>query len=72
MTIVNVDVEVSAEDVLEELSDEELARIVAARTKISSENPAVLLERVYEEFRTRGDAPQCLRDYIWDVLGRIL
>lgn len=69
---VNVSVDVNPEDVLEELSNEELAHIVAKRTKTETENPSVLLERVYQEFRTRGDAPQCLRDYIYDVLGRIL
>lgn len=69
---VRVDVDVDPEEVLRELSNEELAEIVAKRTKDASVTPRVLLARVYEEFRTRGDAPQCLRDYIYDVLGRIL
>jgi hypothetical protein len=69
---VTVGVDVDPEDVLRELTNEELANIVAKRTKTETENPTVLLERVYHEFRRRGDAPECLRDYIYDVLGRIL
>lgn len=30
------------------------------------------LEEVYEEFRTRGDAPPILRDYIYQTIDRIL
>jgi hypothetical protein len=30
------------------------------------------LEAIYEEFRRRGDAPECLRGYLEDKIGRIL
>jgi hypothetical protein len=30
------------------------------------------LMAIYEEFRKRDDAPQCLRDFIYEQIGRIL
>jgi hypothetical protein len=30
------------------------------------------LEAIYEEFRKRGDAPECLREYLYEKLGRCL
>jgi hypothetical protein len=30
------------------------------------------LDRIYEEFRRRGDAPECLRTFLYQQLGRIL
>jgi hypothetical protein len=30
------------------------------------------LEAIYEEFRRRGDAPECLRRYLDEKIGRIL
>jgi len=36
----------------------------------SKRNADLLL--VFEEFQRRGDAPQCLRDYIYENIGRVL
>lgn len=30
------------------------------------------LQPIYEEFRNRGDAPPCLREFIYQQIGRIL
>ena len=69
---VDVSVNVDPEDVLRELSDDELARILAKRQKEPLENPTLLLQRVYEQYRLRGDAIPDLREYIYQVLGRVL
>jgi hypothetical protein len=83
-----VEVEVSSEDLTDEqilselqergigppekdtsdFSDEEIQE--EFRNRFGGE--ATSIERVYEEFRHRGDAPQCLRDYIYAEIGRIL
>ncbi len=31
-----------------------------------------MLEQIYEEFRRRGDAPNCLREYLYEKIGRTL
>ena len=70
---VNVSVDVSAEDVLAELDDVQLAEITAKRlNKVKEEHPRVLLEQVFYEFARRADAPICLREYLYQVLGRTL
>jgi hypothetical protein len=69
---VNVDVHVDADTVLTEMTIEEIEEHLAARSKDRTESPHLMLERVYEEFRRRGDAPKILIDYIWAVLGRVL
>lgn len=30
------------------------------------------LQEIYEVFRTRGDAPRCLREYLDQKIGRVL
>jgi hypothetical protein len=30
------------------------------------------LEAIYEEFRKRGDAPECLREFLYETIGRVL
>lgn len=71
---VRVEVDVDASEVLKEMSDEELVAEIERRRKRAapSEQPSRLLERVYQEFRDRRDAPPSLRDYIYAVMGRIL
>lgn len=69
-----VEVEVEATDIIAQVDEcvleEELLRRDSRRTDIGTET--ILLGQVYETFRTRGDAPDCLREYIYRKLGRIL
>lgn len=53
----------------EDFSDEEIRCEYEHRFGTHS---SVTIAQVYEEFRRRGDAPQVLRDYIYDHGGRIL
>lgn len=69
---VSVNVDVDPGDVLSELSDEELAAVLAKRQKQPLADPAILLRRVYEEYSLRGDATPLLREYIYEVIGRVL
>jgi len=73
-----VEVHVDASDVLEELSDKE---VLAELNRRSAKNaPAAcrevydheLLEQTYYYFRDHRGAPDCLREYIYRVLGRTL
>jgi hypothetical protein len=34
--------------------------------------PITEMAEIYEEFRRRGDAPECLRTFLYQQLGRIL
>lgn len=74
--MVRVTVDVDACDVLEELDDETLRDELAKRKGNHIPDPLAeraLLEKVWLHFRDRPqEAPQCLRDYLWDVLGKIL
>jgi hypothetical protein len=67
---VTIDVDVDAEAVLDELSAEELAAVLARRE--ARGQPLTKLEQVYWAFRDRGDAPEVLRSYIYDVMGKVL
>lgn len=73
-----VSVHVDAEDVLEELDDEEIRAEIARREKKGAPagccpiDDRALLERIWLHFRSSGDAPECLREYIWRVLGKAL
>lgn len=69
---VSVNVDVDAYEVLSELSEKQLQEELASRTKSQDCLPSVMLHKIYEEFRTRGDAPQILKDYLWDMIGRAL
>lgn len=68
-----VEVHVDAKDVLAELDEQdieaELRRRDSQRVDLGDNR---LLGLVYEEFRRRGDAPDCLREYIYRRLGRVL
>ncbi len=60
-------------EVLSELSTKDLSDELERRQKVQPVERAVIsLTRVYEEFVRRGDAPQCLKDYIYQEIGRIL
>ena len=74
-----VTVEVDSSDVLDKCDDDDLLAEVKSRRlqwtpdikkADSKENKA--LELIYEEFRKRGDAPEVLREFLYDHLGRIL
>ncbi len=70
---VTVEADVDPGDVLEEMSIEDIAEhLESRRCGGDTEAPVLMLERVYYEFRQRGDAPKVLSDYIYAVLGRIL
>lgn len=65
---VNVSVDIDIDEVLSEVPVEQLEAELHQRGVV---NGASLLA-VFEEFQRRGDAPQCLRDYIYEHLGRVL
>jgi hypothetical protein len=68
---VDVEVEIDIAEVLEQADDQLIIDELNRRAK----NPGVSnvpIETIYEEFRRRGDAPQCLRDFIYDTIGKIL
>lgn len=68
-----VRVDVDDAEVLSELSTKDLSDELERRQKVQPVERAVIsLTRVYEEFARRGDAPQCLKDYIYQEIGRIL
>lgn len=73
MSYITVNVQVDADEVLEEMSDETLNQEFHRRQSGSSgPGGALALQLIYEEFRRRGDAPKLLRDYIYENIGRIL
>lgn len=67
-----ISVDVDEDDVLREFEDEALTGEMDRRKLKGHQSPAKALELIYEEFRRRGDAPEILREYIYDNLGRIL
>jgi hypothetical protein len=71
-----VDVSTSVFVDLDEIDTDELTAELRRRETVPGSRPEnyprELLEAVYYEFRKRGDAPQCLRDYIDVVMGHVL
>lgn len=68
---VDVEIELDIGELLAEIDDQTLLDELTSRKK----NPGisnVSIETIYEEFRRRGDAPQCLRDFIYDAIGKVL
>lgn len=71
-------VHIDASEVLEDLNDEDIRKELARREKIHAPpgtapiDDRELLERVWLHFRELGDAPECLREYMWRVLGKVL
>lgn len=70
--LVNVDVDV--DDVLRALDEDDLQAALQRRnvTLSQAKQPVTKLTLIYEEFARRGDAPQVLKDFIYDTIGRIL
>lgn len=69
-----VEVSIDINEILEECSEEQLRKELQSRSKCDpgTGDKRNMLQEIYEEFRRRGDAPQCLRDYIYETIGRIL
>jgi hypothetical protein len=68
-----VEADVDGDEVLENMSIEDIADHLESRRKGGDMQAlSLLLEQVYYEFARRGDAPKVLSDYIYAVLGRIL
>ena len=73
-----VSVHVDADEVLEDIDDDDLAKEVARREKLNAPgacapvDDAWLLERIWMHYRGKADTPECLREYIYRKLGRIL
>jgi hypothetical protein len=67
-----VEVEIDVDDLIEEIDDDVLIDEIRRRRKDPVGFSNVSLQTIYEEFRRRGDAPQCLKDYIYDTLGKVL
>lgn len=73
-----IEVHVDAREVLKEMDIEEIHRELDRRS--GKQAPAgteemtdrMLLEKVWMDFRARGNAPESLREYIWRVIGKVL
>jgi hypothetical protein len=65
---VSVSTEVEVEVDINEFDDEVIRAEFEDRFGEQSPN----LMQIYEEFARRGDAPQVLRDYLYEKIGRIL
>lgn len=69
----DIDVAVNVDDVLRELDDDDLVAALERRAKnIAGQRAVTKLTLIYEEFRRRGDAPQILKDYLYEIIGRVL
>lgn len=68
---VDGEVDVDVDEVLGELSDDDLAAAIARRGS-NCRLSGGKLTLIYEEFARRGDAPQVLKDFIYEAIGRIL
>jgi len=71
---VDVNVDVDVDEVLNGLDDDDLAAALERRARRieHGRRSSSRLTLIYEEFARRGDAPKVLKDYIYDMIGRIL
>lgn len=67
---IDVDVTIDVDDIIEEIETDDLIAELQRRNRDPSSR--VNLLTIFEEFQRRGDAPQCLKDFLYDALGRIL
>jgi hypothetical protein len=70
-----VEVEIDVDELLEDIDSDVLIAELTRRHKeaqIPGVTSSVTLQTIFEEFQRRGDAPKCLRDYLYDTLGRVL
>lgn len=59
--------ESDVEQDISEFSDDDIRREYRDRfPQVTS------VEQIYEEFRSRGDAPRVLREFVYEQIGRIL
>ncbi len=65
-----VTVNISPAELFENLDDEELIDEMAERGYVVRDKAELLA--IWEEFRRRGDAPECLRNYLYEMTGRSL
>lgn len=70
-TDVSLTFDVDVDEVLNALSDEDLAAALERRDRRKGNN-VTRLTLIYEEFVRRGDAPRILKDFLYDTIGRIL
>lgn len=66
----NVDADV--DEVLGYLDDDDIVAALERRSKRNGNAGMTKMQLIYEEFRRRGDAPQVLKDFVYEILGRIL
>jgi len=68
-----VTVEIDADDVLQDLDDEDLEKELLRRASKAGRGPQAFtpIDAVYEELR-RGQIGKATRDYIYEQCGRIL
>lgn len=76
MTYITVEVDVDADAVLCEITTEDLQEELELRRKDGARGTPSDLDRllasVYEHYLLSGDAPPCLREYLWERLGRVV
>jgi hypothetical protein len=64
------EVEVDIDEIIDEMDEEQLVNALAQKRMGWTAHKQ--LENVYYEFARRGDAPKCLRDYLYEMTGRTL
>jgi hypothetical protein len=67
-----ISIDVNIDEVFRELDDDDLAAAFERRAKKGEHKRVSKLTLIYEEFARRGDAPQILKDYVYEMIGRIL
>lgn len=75
MVSVDEDVDVDLRDIVDDLSDDDVRALrepLERRLSSGGKGRGDLLEASFLAMRARGDCPEPLRDYFWQVLGRVL
>lgn len=67
---VTVDVDINVDEVLESCTDEQLVEELESRRGAAGAPHGLL--KIFEHFQRCGGAPDCLRDYFYEHLGRVL
>lgn len=71
-------IDVDADVLFDALSTDEIVEELERRAPEGDDAAAlfrrkpILLEQIFQHYRGRADCPECLREYIYLVLGRIV
>jgi hypothetical protein len=67
-----VNVHIDESDVLRKVGAEDLRDELERRKEPAQKPLPAHILNVYEHYRRVGGAPECVREMVWDVLGRVL